>query len=37
VTQKGKQKGGGWFGRGALYALLKNPIYLGNVSHKGKI
>ncbi|MFC1491947.1 recombinase family protein, partial [Nitrospinota bacterium] len=37
VTQKGAQKGGGWFGRGALYALLKNPIYLGKVSHKGKI
>ena len=37
VTQKGEQRGGSWFGRGALYALLKNPIYLGNVSHKGKI
>jgi DNA invertase Pin-like site-specific DNA recombinase len=37
VTQKGEQRVGGWFGRGALYALLKNPIYRGQVSHKGKI
>jgi len=32
-----KQSGGNRFYRGALYTLLKNPIYVGKVSHKGKL
>ncbi len=34
-TQKGAIKGGAPFGRGALYALLKNRTYLGQVTHNG--
>jgi len=29
--------GGKPFGRGALYALLKNPLYIGMVAHQGKL
>ncbi len=29
--------GGKPFGRGALYALLKNPLYIGMVAHQGNI
>lgn len=29
--------GGVKFSRGALYAILKNPAYIGKISHKGKI
>jgi len=29
--------GGTSFSRGALYNLLRNPIYIGRVSHKGKV
>lgn len=29
--------GGVSFSRGALYNLLRNPIYIGKVSHKGKV
>jgi DNA invertase Pin-like site-specific DNA recombinase len=28
---------GGWMSRGALYALLKNPIYAGLIAHKDKL
>jgi site-specific DNA recombinase len=35
VANNGKQSGGDLFSRGALYALLKNPIYIGEVRHKG--
>jgi site-specific DNA recombinase len=35
--EKDQCRGGGKpFGRGALYALLKNPLYIGKVAHKGK-
>ena len=37
ISQKGKPYGGQPFSRGALYALLKNPAYIGKISHKGKI
>ncbi len=37
ISQKGKPYGGQPFSRGALYALLKNPAYVGRISHKGKI
>lgn len=33
----GKAYGGCNFSRGALYAILKNPAYIGKISHKGKI
>jgi site-specific DNA recombinase len=31
----GTRAGGNSFARGALYALLSNPIYIGEISHKG--
>jgi len=35
---KNQCRGGGKpFGRGALYALLKNPLYIGMVAHQGKL
>src|SRR5215470_15668866 len=33
--QDGRAAGGRPFSRGALYALLSNPIYIGEISHKG--
>ncbi len=33
----GKPYGGSGFSRGALYWILKNPAYIGKISHKGKI
>src|SRR5258708_4756420 len=35
VAKNGKQSGGNPFFRGALYALLSNPIYIGVIRHKG--
>jgi len=37
VTRKGKQLGGLPFGRGALFHLLRNPIYIGKIPHKDKV
>ncbi|WP_421992483.1 recombinase family protein [Qipengyuania sp.] len=37
VTRKGKEVGGLPFGRGALFHLLRNPLYLGKITHKGKV
>jgi DNA invertase Pin-like site-specific DNA recombinase len=34
ACKKGKKTGGGPFGRGGLYHLLSNPIYVGRVPHK---
>ena len=34
VSKQGCQSGGQPFGRGALYALLANPIYLGEIRHR---
>ncbi|MGH7780576.1 MAG: recombinase family protein [Candidatus Binataceae bacterium] len=34
VSKKGRQRGGKPFSRGALYCLLSNPIYLGEIRHK---
>src|ERR1019366_1464453 len=34
VSRSGKQSGGRPFGRGALYELLANPIYLGKIRHR---
>lgn len=36
-TVKGNSVGGGRYSRGALYAILQNPIYLGKIRHKDKI
>ncbi len=37
TTSKGKVVGGHPINRGALFHLLKNPLYRGNIRHKGKI
>jgi site-specific DNA recombinase len=37
VTGKGKQLGGTPIGRGALFHLLRNRIYLGQICHKDQI
>ena len=34
VSRKGIESGGQPFGRGALYELLANPIYLGEIRHR---
>lgn len=36
-TRTGRPLGGGAFTRGQLYAILKNPIYTGNISHSGTL
>jgi site-specific DNA recombinase len=36
-SPSGKAVGGGPAGRGQLYALLSNPIYVGKLRHKGQI
>ncbi len=35
LSKAGKQHGGRPFGRGELYAMLANPIYIGRIQHKG--
>jgi site-specific DNA recombinase len=35
VARNRKQSGGNLFFRGALYELLSNPIYIGEIRHKG--
>ncbi|MEE9239716.1 MAG: recombinase family protein, partial [bacterium] len=35
VAQNGKRLGGNPISPGALYSLLKNPVYLGEICHKG--
>ncbi len=37
ITRKGKVLGGLPFSRGALFHLLRNPVYLGKIRHKGVI
>jgi hypothetical protein len=32
----GKRYGGASFSRGQLYAILRNPIYVGEIAHKGR-
>lgn len=36
VSQCGNQMGGKPYSRGALYSILKNPIYIGKIRHKDK-
>jgi hypothetical protein len=35
TSQRGRKYGGEYFSRGALHALLMNPVYTGQISHKG--
>jgi site-specific DNA recombinase len=35
VSKDGVESGGQSFSRGALYTLLRNPIYVGEIRHKG--
>ena len=35
VAKNDRQSGGNGFSRGALYELLSNPIYIGEIRHKG--
>src|SRR5215467_11381674 len=35
VTRDGSRSGGERFSRGALYELLANPVYVGEIRHKG--
>jgi site-specific DNA recombinase len=35
INRSGRPVGGRPFSRGALYALLSNPIYIGEIGHKG--
>jgi site-specific DNA recombinase len=35
VSQNGRASGGAIYSRGALYDMLKNRIYLGEITHKG--
>lgn len=37
TSRSGKKSGGVPFNRGALYHLLRNPIYRGMIRHKGKV
>lgn len=37
ISLKGNTMGGVKFSRGALYAILKNPAFIGKISHKGTI
>lgn len=37
LSQRGNQYGGNLFSRGALYSILKNPAYIGQIRHKDKI
>ncbi len=36
VSANGNRSGGAVFSRGALYNLLSNPIYIGEIRHKGQ-
>jgi hypothetical protein len=37
TTANGTERGGKLFSRGHLYALLSNPIYTGQIAHKGEL
>jgi DNA invertase Pin-like site-specific DNA recombinase len=36
ISKRGKAIGGKPFSRGALYSILRNPIYIGKIKHKDK-
>ena len=35
ISSSGKRRGGLCYSRGALYYLLRNPIYVGRIAHRG--
>jgi hypothetical protein len=37
TTANGTKRGGGPFSRGHIYGLLANPIYTGQIAHKGEL
>jgi DNA invertase Pin-like site-specific DNA recombinase len=37
VTSSGREVGGFVLGRGTLYHLLSNPLYIGKIAHQGKL
>jgi site-specific DNA recombinase len=37
IDGTGKRMGGGLFSRGQLHKILTNPIYVGRLSHKGRV
>src|SRR6202040_3988131 len=37
TTATGTERGGKPFSRGHLYTLLSNPIYTGDIAHKGEL
>jgi DNA invertase Pin-like site-specific DNA recombinase len=37
TTAKGAERGGAPFSRGHIYRLLSNPIYIGQIAHKGQL
>src|SRR5207244_2399119 len=37
MTAKGSERGGRSFSRGHIYHLLSNPIYIGEIAHKGQL
>ncbi len=37
TTASGIERGGKSFSRGHLYGLLSNPIYIGEIAHKGQL
>jgi len=37
MTAKGQSLGGTPLGRGALFHMLRNPVYLGKITHKGEV
>lgn len=37
ISKNGNKTGGVFFSRGALYAILRNPIYIGKIAHKENI
>src|SRR5258705_5759861 len=36
TTESGTERGGRSFSRGHIYTLLSNPIYVGQIAHKGQ-
>ena len=37
IDGKGKTSGGGMYSRGHIYKMLSNPIYIGQLGHKGQV
>jgi site-specific DNA recombinase len=37
IDGAGRSTGGGLFGRGHIYKILSNPIYVGRIAHKGQV